>query len=62
VKAVLYDVEGRRIESLLSRPLSAGSHRFQLDSESLGAATGGVYLLRVEAEGTAVTRKLVLTP
>lgn len=62
VNAVLYDVEGRRIESLLSQPLSAGSHRFHLDFERLGARAGGVYLLRVEAEGTAVAEKLVLIP
>jgi hypothetical protein len=62
VSAALYDVEGRRIESLLSQPLSAGSHVFQLDSERLGMRAGGIYFLRVEAQGTAVTRKLVLMP
>jgi hypothetical protein len=62
VNAVLYDVDGRRIESLLSCPLSAGSHQFQLDSDRLGARTGGVYFLRVEVEGSVVTRKLILIP
>jgi hypothetical protein len=62
VEAGLYDVEGRQIESLLSQPLSAGSHRFEFDSAGLGASIGGVYLLRVEAAGSAVTRKLILTP
>jgi hypothetical protein len=62
VDAALFDVRGRRIESLLNRALPAGSHGFQADFDELGARTGGVYFLRVEAEGSAVTRKLVLIP
>jgi hypothetical protein len=62
VNAVLYDVNGRRIESLFSQLLSAGSHRFQLDLDKLGTRTGGVYFLRIEGEGPAVTRKLILIP
>jgi hypothetical protein len=62
VNAVLYDVQGRLIESLLSQPLSAGSHPFQIEFDRLGARTAGVYLLRVEAEGTSVAEKIVLIP
>jgi hypothetical protein len=62
VSAVLFDARGRRVEPLLSQSLSAGSHSFQINSDKLGARTGGVYFLRVEAEGSAVTRKLVLIP
>jgi hypothetical protein len=62
VKATLYDVEGRWIESLLNQPLSAGSHPFEHDLDGIGAGSGGVYLLRVEAEGSVVTRKLILAP
>jgi hypothetical protein len=62
VNAELYDVKGRRIESLFNQSLPAGSHGFQIDSDKLGARTGGVYFLRVEAGGSAVTRKLVLIP
>jgi hypothetical protein len=62
VNAVLYDVKGRRIESLFNRSLSAGSHQFQFSLDERGARTGGIYLLRVEAEGSVVTRKLILIP
>jgi hypothetical protein len=62
VGVVLFDPRGRRIEMLLNQSLSAGSHRFQIDVDELGARTGGVYFLRVEAEGSAVTRKLILIP
>jgi hypothetical protein len=62
VDAALFDVRGRRIESLLDQSLSAGIHRFQLDSHNLDARTSGVYFLRVEGKGSAVTRKLILMP
>ncbi|MFC1799431.1 T9SS type A sorting domain-containing protein [Candidatus Eisenbacteria bacterium] len=62
VNAVLYDVEGRQIQSLLNQSLSAGTHSFQDDLDKLGARVGGVYFLRVEAEGSLVTRKLTLIP
>jgi hypothetical protein len=62
VNAVLFDVRGRRVESLLDQSLSAGIHSFQHDLDKLGARTGGVYLVRVEAGGSAVTRKLIVIP
>jgi hypothetical protein len=62
VSAVLYDVKGRHIEALFNQSLSTGSHRFQLDSDELGARAGGIYFLRVEAEGSAVTRRLSVIP
>jgi hypothetical protein len=62
VNAVLFDVRGRRVESLLDQSLSAGIHSFQSGFDRLGARTGGVYFLHVEAEGSAVTRKLILIP
>jgi hypothetical protein len=60
VKAALYDVKGRLVESLLSQSLPAGSHVFSLDSETIDARAGGMYLLRVETGGSAVTRKVIL--
>jgi hypothetical protein len=60
VNATLFDVRGRRIKTLLRRPLPAGAHRFELDFTELGARASGVYFLRVEAAGSAVSRKLVL--
>jgi hypothetical protein len=62
VSAALYDVQGRRIKSLFSQPLSEGGHRFQLDFDKPEERIGGVYFLRVEAEGSAVTKKLILIP
>ncbi len=62
VNAALFDVRGRRIESLIDQPLSAGIHSFHGYLDKRGARTGGVYFLRVEAEGSAVTRKLTVIP
>jgi hypothetical protein len=60
VQVTLFDVAGRRITSLLNRPLAAGNHWFQLDLDQVGVRSGGVYFLRVEAEGSATTQKLTL--
>lgn len=60
VNVALFDVSGRRIETLLNRPLSLGTHRFQLDFNEVGVRASGVYFLRVEGGGSAVSRKLVL--
>jgi hypothetical protein len=59
VTAVFYDMAGRRVESLLAEPLSAGLHRFRLDLGARQASAGGVYFLRVEAGGAAQTREII---
>jgi hypothetical protein len=62
ISAVLVDAKGRRIESLFRRPIPDGNHRFQWDLDKHEATAGGVYFLRVEVEGSVVTRKVVLVP
>jgi hypothetical protein len=62
VKAALYDGAGRKVESLLCRPLAAGRHQFRVDlgaSEKMG---GGIYFVRVEASGEAATRTILRLP
>ncbi len=62
VNAAIFDVRGRRIASLLKQSLSAGYHRFQYDCDEHKVGTSGVCFLRIEAEGSTVTRKLTLIP
>ncbi|MBD3335698.1 MAG: hypothetical protein GF355_09295 [Candidatus Eisenbacteria bacterium] len=62
VRAALFDVNGRRMASLLQRSLPAGDHRFHLDLAGPGQAAGGVRYLRVEAAGNVAARKLILMP
>jgi hypothetical protein len=60
VTAALLDVTGRKVDSVLDRPLEAGIHRFQHDLRGVNATAGGVYFLRIDAERASVTRKLTL--
>ncbi len=58
VKLHIYDVAGRLVETLVSGEQTAGRHSVNWDSSM--AATG-VYLLRLEAEGRAITKRAVIS-
>jgi hypothetical protein len=62
VKLTVYNVQGRRVNTLLDEVVSAGSHVVNWDA---AAATGelvssGVYLVRLETRTKSLTRKMVL--
>ena len=57
VELVLYDLAGRRVETIHSGELTAGRHTVSVDSSTL---TDGVYLLRLVTEGSVMTRRLVV--
>ncbi len=57
VRAVVYDLRGRRVDEPLRATLAAGWHEFTWNAR--GRASG-VYFLRLEQEGTTHTRKLLL--
>ena len=56
-RVTVYDVRGRSVATLVDGPLSAGRHEATLDSGSLAA---GVYVVRLEAAGSVVTRQAVV--
>lgn len=58
----IYDVAGRLVRTLAGGVAPAGAHTRQWDGrDDRGAAVAsGVYILRLEAGGTALTRKMVL--
>jgi subtilisin family serine protease len=60
VRLFLYDAAGRRVRALVDGPLSAGPHRIAWDGRGeAGAAVGaGVYLVKLETEGSMRTMKL----
>ncbi|HYW68910.1 MAG TPA: T9SS type A sorting domain-containing protein [bacterium] len=60
VSVELFDLTGRRVASLLSQRLTDGIHRFPLVPGETRSVASGVYFLRAEAEGSAVSRKVVL--
>jgi len=62
VDLAVFDVSGRRVATLADGFLSAGPHRVVWDgTDARGLAVGsGVYFVRLEADGSAATRKMLL--
>ena len=58
----VFDASGRRIVGVDSGVQVAGPHILAIDAESLGLPLllSGVYFLRIEAGGDAVTRRVVV--
>ena len=57
VRLVVYDVLGREVARLLEGTLAAGRHEAVFDASGLPT---GVYLYRLEADGYAQTRRMLL--
>ncbi len=57
VDLVLMDVLGRTVQSVFSGMLGSGNHTFTLDGSSLPA---GTYYLRLEVNGTRLTKKVII--
>ncbi|NQU06062.1 MAG: T9SS type A sorting domain-containing protein, partial [Calditrichaeota bacterium] len=53
----LYDITGRLVRQLTSGKIAAGSHRLQVNAEDLSA---GQYIVRLEAGGVKLERRIVL--
>ena len=64
VRLTVYDIQGRLVRMLADRVLSAGSHTIAWDGrDGSGRSVGaGVYLVRLEANRTHRTTKLVRVP
>jgi len=60
----LYDVRGRLVRRVFDGYVDIGSHTVAWDGVNLDGelASPGVYLCRVEAEGTTLSGKLVWNP
>jgi len=56
----VYDLSGRLVETLVSGEQTAGRHSVSWDSSTLAMATG-VYLIRLEAAGEAITKRAVIS-
>ena len=57
VELVLFDLQGRRVKSVLSEVLNAGSRVVHIDGESLAS---GIYFARISTEAEHVVQKLLL--
>ncbi|MFQ5600145.1 MAG: LamG-like jellyroll fold domain-containing protein, partial [Candidatus Krumholzibacteriia bacterium] len=62
VEAHIYSVAGRRVRTLVSGSLAAGSHHFLWDGRDARGRplASGIYFMRLQASGETQTRKLVL--
>ena len=57
VHLVLYDLLGREVKTLVNSAMDAGLHKVQVDGSSLST---GVYLYRLEANGSVAVKKMIL--
>ncbi|MBD3400637.1 MAG: T9SS type A sorting domain-containing protein, partial [Candidatus Coatesbacteria bacterium] len=57
VSLSVYDLAGRRVDVLSEGELPAGRHAV---SWNCSAASAGVYLLRLETQGAALSRRVVV--
>ena len=53
----IYDIIGQRIETLLSKPMSAGYHEVEFNGQNLSS---GIYLYRIEASEWSDVKKMIL--
>jgi hypothetical protein len=53
----LFDLAGRKLQTLLNENVAAGNHEVQLNRQSLAA---GIYFLQLTINGEVVTKKLVV--
>ncbi|MCH8494094.1 MAG: T9SS type A sorting domain-containing protein [Balneolales bacterium] len=57
VKLAVYDLLGRQVAVLVNNRMAPGSHNVNFDGASLSS---GVYVIRLEAGGEVITRKMTL--
>jgi hypothetical protein len=55
----VYDAQGKKVATLLNSLLSAGEHNIAF-TETAAALPGGLYFLRLQAEGLVQTRKFIM--
>ncbi len=58
----VFDMQGRRVATLVDGSVGSGRHQATWDAAAGGrAAPAGIYFLRLRAEGTTLSRRLVVT-
>jgi hypothetical protein len=57
VKIVVYDIQGREVQTLVNEKLNAGTYEVKFDASGL---TSGVYFYRLVTNGFTETRKMLL--
>jgi hypothetical protein len=57
VRLVVYDIQGREVQTLVNEKLSAGTYEVKFDGSML---TSGVYFYRLITEGFSETKRMIL--
>jgi serine protease AprX len=57
VKVVLYDMQGRQLQTLLQQNLKSGIHSVQLDGQNLPS---GTYIYRVQSGNESFSKRIIL--
>jgi hypothetical protein len=57
VKLVVYDVQGREVQTLVNEKLSAGTYEVKFDGSMLNS---GVYFYRIVTDGFSETKRMLL--
>ncbi|MBN2093204.1 T9SS type A sorting domain-containing protein [candidate division KSB1 bacterium] len=57
VKLVVYDIQGKEVETLVNSAKNAGTHRVVFDASKLAS---GMYFYRLETNAVVLSRKLIL--
>lgn len=60
-RLVLFDLAGRGVATLHDGPLTAGAHHVTWSPSTARGLASGIYVLRLEAGGRTVTRRMVIT-
>ena len=56
-RLVLFDVEGKKVATLLDQTMPPGTHRFRFDRAGLSV---GMYFLNLRAAGEVQTQRVIL--
>ena len=63
VKIIVYDVQGRELQTLVNEKLNAGTYEVKFDARQGGSSrelTSGVYFYRMVTEGFSETKRMLL--
>jgi len=62
VQISIYDIKGRKVNTLTENVLSAGNHRFNWNTENKEGkkVASGIYFIRVLTQNKAVCRKIMV--
>ena len=58
----IYDITGRLVSTLVDKNMSDGYHQVTWDSKDMtgSSVSAGLYIYSLQAEGVALTRKMIL--